>query len=166
MDGIQVVVWNSFCSRCKIGVLLEEVTWGRWHSFRGGWWGYCILIVFFGEGMGRAGVASINFVEATEKWSIWRFWWGEKLGSMVYRFLGGHRKVEHVKAISWGECKTYRLWGGHTNEEYMETSAGSGDFQVTWLTVTSDHDHSKEESRSLPFLDILFCAKKSKLSYH
>ena len=126
-EGIQWVIWNNCCSRCKNGVLLPKVAQSRWHSLRAGWWDYHILIVLFGGGIGKADIGYKDFADAIEKCIIWRFWW--RGGGRGDRFSGDHRKVEYVKTSMEGrEGRMYRLWGGHTKAEFVKAAIGSVDF--------------------------------------
>ena len=69
-------------------VFLQEVTWSGWYSLRAGWWGYYMIIILDGKGIGKGGVWYIDFEEVIEKRGTRRLGLGlgGGEGSSVYRF--------------------------------------------------------------------------------
>ena len=52
------------------------------------------------KGMGKAEIGQIEFEEVIQKRDTWKLQWGREGwvgGGKVYRFWGGHRKVEYIK---------------------------------------------------------------------
>lgn len=71
---------KTYMKSLKIGILLKNVAWSRWHSLRSGWCSYPILIALVTGEIGEADVWYKDFGETMEKWSICRFGWGGEVG--------------------------------------------------------------------------------------